>query len=129
MKLRSEMKIRAPTLAVLLPALLATLLAALPGSATEPGAPEAASPQEPPPDVAVEVNGLSCPFCAYGIEKKFVERPEVESVVVALEENEVHLWLRSGQELSDEQVRRTVEEAGFTPGAIRRPERSGARGP
>jgi len=72
------------------------------------------------------VNGLSCPFCAYGIEKKFDERPEVASIVVALEGNEVRLWLKAGQELSDEEVRRTVEEAGFTPGTIRRPEPGGA---
>ncbi|MDT8368987.1 MAG: heavy metal-associated domain-containing protein [Longimicrobiales bacterium] len=86
----------------------------------------AALPQEPPPDIVVEVNGLSCPFCAFGIEKKFVERPEVDSVFVALQENTVHLWLNSGEELSDEEVRRTVDRAGFTPGEIRRPEPGGA---
>ncbi|MEX2472658.1 MAG: heavy metal-associated domain-containing protein [Gemmatimonadota bacterium] len=115
---RPEAKIRTVTLT----ALLMTLLVVPPPAAAL--APEAT---EPPPDIVVEVNGLSCPFCAYGIEKKFVERPEVDSIVVELAENEVHLWLKSGEELSDEAVRRTVEEAGFTPGEIRRPEQAGAR--
>jgi len=78
-------------------------------------------PREPPPDIVVEVRGLSCPFCAYGIEKKFDERPAVDAVEVAMEEDEVRLWLKPGAELTDAAVRRTVDEAGFTPGEIRRP--------
>lgn len=82
-----------------------------------------------PPDVVVQVGGLSCPFCAYGIEKKFVERAEVDSVFVALDQNEVRLWLKRGRELPDRAVRGTVEEAGFTPGTIRRPAGSEDRSP
>lgn len=73
------------------------------------------------PDVIAEVAGLSCPFCAYGLEKKFVEAPGVDSVSVALEEGEVRLWLESGREMTDDEVRRIVRDAGFTPGEIRRP--------
>lgn len=125
MDIRPEAKLRHVTLIVF----FITLLVAPPPAAVgvELEALDAALLQEPPPDVAVEVNGLSCPFCAYGIEKKFVERPEVESVVVELEENEVHLWLKPGEELSDEAVRRTVKDAGFTPGEIRRSEQGGGR--
>lgn len=82
----------------------------------------------PEPDVVVEVEGLSCPFCAYGIEKKFVEREEVDSVFVALEENEVRLWLKPDFELTDAEVKETVEKAGFTPGPIRRPPDGGGGG-
>jgi len=77
------------------------------------------------PDAVVQVRGLACPFCAYGTEKKFVEREEVDSVFVALEENEVRLWLKPGMELTDTEVEETVEEAGFTPGRIRRPSEGG----
>ena len=73
------------------------------------------------PDIVVEVRGLSCPFCAYGVEKKFDERAAVDVVEVAMEEAEVRLWLKPGEELTDAAVRRTVDEAGFTPGEIRRP--------
>lgn len=104
-------------------ALVAALAAAVPGRGAD--ALDAPAAARPPPDVVVEVGGLSCPFCAYGIEKKFVEREEVDSVFVALERNEVRLWLVSGRELSDEAVRRTVERAGFSPGAVRRPAREG----
>ena len=37
-----------------------------------------AEQRDSPPDVVVEVRGLSCPFCAYGIEKKFDERAAVD---------------------------------------------------
>jgi len=90
----------------------------------------AAQTTDPPlvPDVVVEVEGLSCPFCAYGIEKKFVEREEVDSVFVALEENEVRLWRKPDFELTDSEVKETVEKAGFTPGPIRRPAEGGGGG-
>ncbi len=84
-----------------------------------------AADRQPPPEVIVEVGGLSCPFCAYGIEKKFVERDKVDSVFVALEQSEVRLWLRPERALSDAAARRTVREAGFTPGEIRRPANGG----
>lgn len=91
---------------------------------TAPSGLEAQSPSEDtetPADVVVQVQGLSCPFCAYGIEKKFVDRTEVDSVFVALGQNEVRLWLQPDRTLSDDAVRATVNEAGFTPGEIRRP--------
>jgi len=87
---------------------------------------EAQTGDSPPvPDVVVEVEGLSCPFCAYGIEKKFVEREEADSVFVELEENEVRLWVKPDFELTDAEVEETVEKAGFTPGPIRRPPEGG----
>lgn len=73
-------------------------------------------------DVVVEVAGLTCPFCAYGLEKKFVEEPAIDSVAVGLEEGEVRLWLKPDLTLPDEGLRRIVRDAGFTPGEIRRPE-------
>lgn len=89
---------------------------------TSPLSAQASPPEdEAPPDIVVEVAGMSCPFCAYGIEKKFVEREEVDSVFVALKESEVRLWLKPGEALSNDEVRATVDKAGFTPGEIRRP--------
>lgn len=117
---------RIPTLGAAVAALFLALLAAPLPAMAGPELEEPHAAQEPPPDIVVEVNGLSCPFCAYGLEKKFGERAEVDSVVVELEENEVHLWLEAGEELSDDEVRGTVKDAGFTPAAIRRPEQGGA---
>lgn len=103
--------------------LLTVWAAILTATTVTPGLSAQETAQRPMPeaDVVVAVDGLSCPFCAYGLEKKFIEREEVDSVFVALDDNEVHLWLKSGSELSDEAVRETVEDAGFSPRAIRRP--------
>lgn len=107
------------TLAVLV---LSLGLAAPTASGQEPG-PEGAADTDSraPPALVVEVAGLTCPFCAYGLEKKFLEAPAVDSVSVGLEEGEVRLWLEPGGELTDERARRIVRDAGFTPGEIRRP--------
>ncbi len=82
---------------------------------------EAEPPRAGPPEVVVEVGGLTCPFCAYGLEKKFVEAAPVDSVEVGLEEGEVRLWLKPDREMTDAEVRGVVRDAGFTPGEVQRP--------
>ena len=67
--------------------------------------------------VEIEVDGLSCPFCAYGLEKKLMELKGVESIDIDLEAGLVILETTIALEEND--LRRAVEEAGFTPRAIR----------
>ena len=61
----------------------------------------------------LRVNGISCPFCAYGIEKKLGAREGVESVEVRLDEGAVIVRTRPGGELTEERARKAVEAAGF----------------
>jgi len=106
---------------------LLALTVAIAGSAPGIGAQQAPDDAVREADVVVHVDGLSCPFCAYGVEKKFAEREEVDSVFVALADGKVHLWLAPGRALSDEAVRQTVEAAGFSARAVVRP--TGEPGP
>jgi len=61
----------------------------------------------------LRVNGLSCPFCAYGIEKKVGGLNGVRSVEVRLDEGAVIVGTRAGTALTEERARRAVEAAGF----------------
>jgi mercuric ion binding protein len=86
--------------------------------------------QEPPPaddPAAVQriqftVAGLSCPFCAYGIEKKL--RREIvglDSLGLDFKTGTVTLQVKDGTKVSDGQLRRVVNKAGFSVlGDIRR---------
>ncbi len=73
----------------------------------------------------LEVQGLSCPFCAYGLEKKLKKLDGVNSVSIDLKSGEVEL--SADRELTREQVEKAVKKAGFRLGAFR--ERVPASGP
>jgi len=85
--------------------LLALLLAALPALAGE---------------VHVQVDGLACPFCAYGLEKKLKPLPGVTGVRIDYKEGWVQLTVADGKHLDDGAIRKAVRAAGFTPREIHR---------
>jgi len=68
----------------------------------------------------IRVDGLSCPFCSYGIEKKLQALPGVTRVTVDMETGVVTVAAAPEAVLSDAQLRRAVREAGFTPRRITR---------
>ncbi len=63
----------------------------------------------------VQVDGLGCPFCAYGLEKKFKELKGIGQVKINMETGVMNFIFPSDQALSEEVVERQVELAGYTP--------------
>ena len=68
--------------------------------------------------MTVSVDGLSCPFCAYGVEKKLKAVKGVRDVEVNLKAGLATLVLADGLAPDLEQVRTAVKKSGFTPRAI-----------
>ncbi len=66
------------------------------------------------PTYRVEVAGLACPFCAYGIEKQLSALEGVETVEVHIRDGAVIVSLRDGATLDEAAVRQAVDDAGFT---------------
>jgi len=60
------------------------------------------------------VDGLACPFCAYGIEKQLGKLDGVEDVHVEVGNGLVRVVTRGDRELRETDVREAVERAGFT---------------
>ena len=60
------------------------------------------------------VDGLACPFCAYGIEKRLNKIEGVTDVQVDVGESVVRVALQEGKTLTEERARQAVDEAGFT---------------
>jgi len=73
-----------------------------------------AAPAEAGPRYRLEVKGLTCPFCAYGIEKSLRALPGVSEITTHIRDGVVELAAADGQSLTEEQVRKAVERAGFT---------------
>ena len=65
--------------------------------------------------VAVRVDGLACPFCAYGLEKNLKALKGVESVDISLDEGVATLVVKSEETLSLDRLNEAVKDAGFTP--------------
>ena len=65
-------------------------------------------------EIKVRVDGLSCPFCAYTLEKKITEIEAVEKLNIDFDEGIMFLTLKEGEKISDELIKKKVEESGFT---------------
>ncbi len=68
--------------------------------------------------IVVKVDGLSCPFCAYGLEKKLKNMEGVEKVQIRIDRGSAIITLKEGQRVDLEKVREAVRDAGFTPRKI-----------
>jgi copper chaperone CopZ len=66
------------------------------------------------PRYQIEVAGLACPFCAYGIEKKLRAIPGVQRVETNIKAGTVVVVMKDGTTLDRRRVERAVREAGFT---------------
>jgi len=62
----------------------------------------------------IQVDGLSCPFCAYGIEKQLSAIDGVGNVTVNISKGLVNVTMQQDIILNKEQARQAVTDAGFT---------------
>lgn len=62
----------------------------------------------------MRVDGLACPYCAYGIEKKFKQIQGVEFFDIDLDRGVVTVKVAAGVELTEPRMMRLFQEAGFT---------------
>jgi copper chaperone CopZ len=70
--------------------------------------------------IEMKVNGLVCAFCAQGIEKTFRKNPTVADVVVSLEDRLVAVQTKDGTDISDQELRDTLTDAGYEIKSIER---------
>ncbi len=62
----------------------------------------------------VSVSGLSCPFCAYGIEKKLHQIKGVERLTTDVRSGTITVVMAEGATLDEATAKRAVQAAGFT---------------
>lgn len=63
----------------------------------------------------IQVDGLGCPFCAYGLEKKFKEFKGIKEVKIDIETGNFSFVYPNEKALSLKAVESQVEKAGYTP--------------
>ena len=69
-------------------------------------------------DATVRVDGLSCPFCAYSLEKQLKKVDGTGDVAIEVDDGIAALTAQDGQSIGVEQLEEAVGKAGFTPRGI-----------
>lgn len=70
--------------------------------------------------ITLRVDGLSCPFCAYGLEKKLKSLKGVSNLNIKVNDGVVTLDVKSGVKLTEDHLKKAVKDAGFTLRNIKR---------
>jgi copper chaperone CopZ len=68
--------------------------------------------------IKMEVNGMACPYCAYGMEKELKKVSGIDDVKIQLKEGIVFLSILKKEKPSKENLSSIITNAGFTPGEI-----------
>ena len=74
--------------------------------------------QDSPDQITIRVDGLSCPFCAYGLEKKLKKLEGTEKVRIDIDRGVAEVTVAEGKAIEESQLRQAVLDAGFTPKEI-----------
>ena len=67
----------------------------------------------------LEVSGMACPFCAFGIEKKLRAVPGVSEVTIFLDEGRIQLAFLPENDAVPDDIEGAVEKAGFKLSTLR----------
>ena len=67
----------------------------------------------------IDINGMTCPFCVYSLEKELGKLSEVKQVLISLKSNKARLTLKEGAHIDSDTLQEVVLEAGYTPGEVR----------
>lgn len=66
--------------------------------------------------VDIAVKGMTCPFCAYGLEKNLGKASEVDHASASLKGQNVRIVLKPGAQADLDRYKQLIHDAGFTPG-------------
>lgn len=65
-------------------------------------------------EISIRVDGLTCPFCAYGLEKKLKRLEGAEKIHIDIEKGIALIQVREGSDIDEKNLKKAVEDAGFT---------------
>ncbi len=70
--------------------------------------------------VRLKVDGMVCPFCAYGLEKRLEEIASIDAVLIRISDGLVQIRTKENQELTDAALEDAVKKSGFSLTGIER---------
>ena len=73
-------------------------------------------------DIEIVTKGLVCEFCGIGIKKHFSKLDSVKKVTIDGDIHKTFLFLNKDKQITDKLIRKTMKNAGFEAGEIKRKE-------
>jgi len=70
------------------------------------------------PELSVKVDGLSCPFCAYGMEKKLKKLEGIQDLKIQVDKGMADLTFKRGASIDLDDIQARIRKGGFTPTKI-----------
>jgi len=64
--------------------------------------------------IKIDVDGLSCPFCAYGIEKYLKDIEGAKDVFISVEDSYTTFNVPGNKKPTEKELKKVVDNAGFT---------------
>lgn len=71
-------------------------------------------------EINIKVSGMVCSMCAQGIKKRFSAIKEVKETNVNLDNKLVQLKTEGDVDVSDDQIKAAIQEAGYNVASIER---------
>lgn len=70
------------------------------------------------PEISVKVDGMSCPFCAYGMEKKLKKLDGIRDLKIQVDKGVATLAFKQGATIDLDDIQARIRKGGFTPTQI-----------
>lgn len=68
--------------------------------------------------VKVEVQGMACPFCAYGLEKQLKKIKGAKELYIDIQDGYATFYVPGKSDVTKKKLDKIVSDAGFEPGKI-----------
>lgn len=79
---------------------------------------EARADEWPSDAYVLQVDGLACPYCGYGVEKQFSRQEGVRGTTIDIEKGVVVVLVAPGTRFTDMELGQIIHDAGFELGEI-----------
>jgi len=66
--------------------------------------------------VEIDLSGLTCSFCVYGLKKNLEKHDDVEKADISLKNNKTRIHLKPGATVTEEELKEIIIDAGFGSG-------------
>ena len=64
-------------------------------------------------EIEMEVHGMACSFCAYGLEKKIKKLDGVESITIDVQTGKANVQTKEGTEIAPETLEKIAKDSGL----------------
>lgn len=66
--------------------------------------------------VEIDLSGLTCSFCVYGLKKNLEKHADVEKADISLKQNKTRVHLKPSARVTEEELKEIIKDAGFGSG-------------